>query len=136
VNWVLALQVVAEVSGCHNALKTSAPIILGTIPLTLYQPVSSPMPVEGSDTSSGMGSTVPCFRSEAPPPFVQPSIPFKRESECAPSASSLSDGGEEYKQPNIPFHRSTAPSYPDIRTYKSFKIIFLMLGASIVTVSV
>jgi hypothetical protein len=88
------------------------------------------VPIEGG----GIGWTVPSLGSEAPPSYVQPSIPPQGKPDCVPSAP-LPDGGEEYKQPNIPFHGSTAPSYPDIRTYKSLKIIFLMLGASIVTVS-
>lgn len=93
------------------------------------------MPMEGGNVSGGIGWTVPSLGSEAQSPYVQPSIRPQGEPDCVPSAPPP-DGGEKYKQPHMPFHGSTALSYPDIRMYKSLKIMFLMLCASIVTVSV
>jgi hypothetical protein len=87
--YFLALQVVAKVSGSHSALKTSAPIILGTVPLISYQPAFAPVPIEGSDTSGGIGWTV-LSRGSEPPPHVQPNVPPQEEPYCIL-------GEEEYK---------------------------------------
>jgi hypothetical protein len=113
--YFLALQVVAEVSGCHSALKTSAPVVLGTVPLISYQPAFAPVPIEGGDMSGGIGWTV-LSRGSEPPPHVQPNVPPQEEPYCIPSAPPL--GEEEYKQKNMPFYGPTAPFSPDIRMYK------------------
>lgn len=103
------LKVVAEVSGCHSALKTSAPIVLGTIPLISYQPPFAPLPKGGSDICGDIGWTAPSVG----PSYMQPNIPPPGEPHTAPSAPQL-DGREESEEPRMPFPGPTAPLYPDI----------------------
>ena len=109
-SFFLLLKVVAEVSGCHSGLKTSAPVVLGTVPLISYQPPFAPIPKVGGDMCGGIGWTAPSV------PYMQPNIP-PPEPHAAASAPQL-DGGEECEEPSMPFDGPTAPLYPNIRTYK------------------
>lgn len=106
------VQVVAEVSGCHSALKTSAPVVLGTIPLISYQPAFAPVPKDDGDMCGGIGWTFPSVGPELPP-HVQPSVPPEGELHTVPSTPQL-ERGEECEEPSMPFHGPTAPLYPDI----------------------
>jgi hypothetical protein len=130
----MTLQVVAEVGGCHSALKTSAPIVLGTVPLISYQPAFASVQKDGGDTCGGIGWTVPSVAAELPPPYVQPDVPQQAEPHTVPSAPQLDMG--ECEEPSMPLHGLTAPLYPDIRMYTSLKIIFLILADNIVKITV
>lgn len=94
------LKVVAEVSGCHSDLKTSTPIILGTIPLMSYQ---IPLPVEASN----IGWTFPSG-PDSQPQYVDANVSLSPlPNEQPPDA----EGSNPIKKP---VYEPSAPPYPNI----------------------
>lgn len=99
------MKVVAEVDGCHANLKTSTPIIIGTIPLVSYQPAFQTWgstPAGTISSGSGPGWNVPSGDTSLPPSYAEISAPAQGKFP-APTAP-----------PSEPLHGPTAPPYPDI----------------------
>ncbi|XP_069695342.1 arrestin domain-containing protein 17-like [Periplaneta americana] len=92
------LKVVAEVSRCHSDLKTSTPIVLGTVPLISYQ---IPSPVEAN-----IGWAIPSG-PDSQPQYVDANV----------SRSNVPDqqtSDAEGNQINKPVYEPSAPTYPDM----------------------
>ena len=104
--------------GCHSNLKTSAPIIIGTIPLMTYQTAVGfePIPSEmGVVPSIGdVGWSVPSGEAYPTPPYggqADMNVPYPM-----PSAP--------VSEPNMPIHGPSAPFYPDIRKFVYYNYSF------------
>ena len=89
--------------GCHNNLKTTAPVIVGTIPIMSYQPAFQTwgdVPV-----GTGVGWSVQSGDSSLPPSYAEI------------SASTQGSYPPPTAPPSEPLHGPSAPPYPDIRKF-------------------
>jgi hypothetical protein len=122
-------QVKAKSSKWHTNLESTTPIILGTVPLTSYQPpviqtgVIPPGQVNGEtpNVPAGTGgTTVPPL--VGPPPVGEPQASENTGWNIPPSDPNAQSQGVPYIQPNMaPEGPAPASSlYPDLCTYGEF----------------
>jgi hypothetical protein len=129
-NFTFILQVKAKSSKWHRNLQLKTPIILGTVPLTSYQPSVIPTGEKPPGEVNGETPNVPAGTGGAtigynvqpsvgPPPIGEPQAPGSTGWNMAPSDPNAQSQGVPYVQPNIaPQGPAPAPSlYPDLCKY-------------------
>jgi hypothetical protein len=121
-NIILNLQVKAKTSKWHTNLQLTTPIILGTVPLTSYQPPvvptgeKPPGEVNGETPSAPAGTGVIGYNVQ---PSVGPQDPGNTVWNMPSADPSTQSQSVPYVQPNVaPQGPAPATSlYPDLRKY-------------------
>jgi hypothetical protein len=135
-NFTLILQVKAKASKWHRDLQSTTPIILGTVPLTSYQPPVVPAGEKPPGDVNGETLNIPAGTGGAtvgynvqpsvgPPPIGEPEAPGSTGWSMLPSDPNAQTQGIPYIQHDIAPQVPAPSLYPDLCKYVRMSRIFL-----------